>query len=221
MSSGNRHFGRLAGRRHRPSIALLPRLRAARDILAHIVNRRLVAHVGPSSRLVGRIEVRAPGAVIEVGERSRIECRLLTGLATSRIVIGRNVFVGRRTVVESFDAVTIGDDVMISFECIISDSSGHSLDHRQRRQDVENWRSRGQWRLPGSITDPIHIGSDVWIGARVIILRGVSIGQGAVVGAGAVVTRDVPAWTVVAGNPARSIRELPNPDATFEQGATS
>ncbi len=47
------------------------------------------------------------------------------------------------------------------------------------------------------------------IGAKSIIVRGVTIGEGAIVGAGSVVTRDVPPYTIVAGNPARIIREIP------------
>ena len=52
----------------------------------------------------------------------------------------------------------------------------------------------------------VTIGNDVWIGARAIILSGVTVGDGAVIGAGAVVSRDVPPYAVVAGNPARLIR---------------
>ncbi|KAM5469242.1 hypothetical protein MauCBS54593_004597 [Microsporum audouinii] len=54
----------------------------------------------------------------------------------------------------------------------------------------------------------IHIGEDCWIGGNVDILPGVTIGRGAVVGAGSVVTKDVPAFHVVAGNPARIIRRV-------------
>lgn len=53
---------------------------------------------------------------------------------------------------------------------------------------------------------PITLGHDVWIGARAIILSGVSIGTGAVVAAGAVVTKDVPPYAIVGGNPARIIK---------------
>lgn len=53
----------------------------------------------------------------------------------------------------------------------------------------------------------VHIGANVFIGAKALILPGVDIGEGAVVGAGSVVTKDVEAWTVVGGNPAREIKK--------------
>lgn len=52
-----------------------------------------------------------------------------------------------------------------------------------------------------------HIGSDVWIGAKVIVKAGVTIGNGAIIGAGSVVTRDIPPFTVAAGNPCKVIRD--------------
>ena len=51
-----------------------------------------------------------------------------------------------------------------------------------------------------------RLGHDVWIGHGAVVLPGVSLGNGAVAGAGAIVTKDVPAWTIVAGNPARILR---------------
>lgn len=56
--------------------------------------------------------------------------------------------------------------------------------------------------------DPIEIGENVWIGGRAVVTPGVTIGDDAVVGAGSVVTRDVPAGTLVGGNPARVLQEL-------------
>lgn len=54
--------------------------------------------------------------------------------------------------------------------------------------------------------DPVYIGHDVWLGHGAIVLRGVTVGSGAVVGAGAVVTKRVPEFAIVAGNPARILR---------------
>ncbi|RRR75586.1 DapH/DapD/GlmU-related protein, partial [Streptomyces sp. RP5T] len=53
----------------------------------------------------------------------------------------------------------------------------------------------------------IQVGDDVWIGSHVVVVDGVTIGDHCVIGAGAVVTRDVPAWSVAAGNPARVLRD--------------
>ena len=54
--------------------------------------------------------------------------------------------------------------------------------------------------------EPVHIGNDVWIGSGVFIKNGITIGDGAIVGAHAVVTKDVPPYAIVCGNPARIIR---------------
>jgi maltose O-acetyltransferase len=53
---------------------------------------------------------------------------------------------------------------------------------------------------------PVNIGNDVWIGRRVIILPGVNIGEGSIIGAGAVVSKDIPAYSIVVGNPAKIVR---------------
>lgn len=65
-------------------------------------------------------------------------------------------------------------------------------------------------------SEPIVVGHDVWVGARAIILDGVKIGNGAIIGAGAVVTKDVPAYAVVAGVPAKLIRYRFEPEQVAE-----
>jgi len=91
--------------------------------------------------------------------------------------------------------VTIGDNVMMGQDVVIL-----AHNHKFSRTDIPMC-------LQGLQPErPVRIGNDVWIGARVVILAGVKVGDGAILGAGAVIARDVPAWAVVIGNPARIIR---------------
>lgn len=92
--------------------------------------------------------------------------------------------------------VTIGSNVMIGQDVLIY-TSNHSFD----RTDIPMREQKYQEERP------VVIGNDVWIGARVIILPGVSIGDGVVIGAGSIVTKDIPPYSVCAGNPARVIKE--------------
>ena len=91
--------------------------------------------------------------------------------------------------------ITIGRDGLFGTGVQIFDSDFHHTDRALRRSATHP-------------TDRVVIGDDVWVGANAMILKGVTIGDGAVVAAAAVVTRDVPARVVVAGNPARVVREL-------------
>lgn len=91
--------------------------------------------------------------------------------------------------------VSIGRDVMMGPEVLII-TRNHRFDALDVPMRVQGWAE----------ARPVVIGDDVWIGSRVIVLPGVSIGRGAILGAGAVVTRDVPDYAIVAGNPARIIR---------------
>lgn len=95
-------------------------------------------------------------------------------------------------------SVRIGERCLIGADVMITDTDFHPLAPEGRR-----YRSELHARA-----EPIEIEDDVFIGARVIILPGVRIGTGSVVGAGSVVTRDIPAYSVCAGNPARVIRNL-------------
>ena len=107
---------------------------------------------------------------------------------------GRRLFMNFGCIVLDCAAVTIGDDVQIATAVQIITAT-HPLDAAERATGREMAR-------------PVRIGDRAWIGAGAILLPGVTVGRDAVVGAGAVVTRDVPPGTVVAGNPARSIRTL-------------
>jgi acetyltransferase-like isoleucine patch superfamily enzyme len=121
---------------------------------------------------------------------------------TSRITgfesffVGDGVFIGSYAVMSAHGApVSIGDDTVIGpLFCLMA--GDHAFD-----EPGVSFRESSSGR-----DEAILIGRNVWIGARVTVLKGVTIGDGAVVGAGSVVTRDVPAFAIVAGNPARFIR---------------
>jgi galactoside O-acetyltransferase len=98
----------------------------------------------------------------------------------------------------------------MSWGATIVDHNSHSLNWDIRNRDVEDWASgRKDWT--GVLRKPVIIGKRVWIGFNAIVLKGVTIGEGAVIGAGSVVTRDVPPYCIVAGNPARIVREMDKP----------
>ena len=96
---------------------------------------------------------------------------------------------------------------MIAWDVTILDNDSHSTVFCFRKNDVLNWRNGYQdWsHVPSS---PITICSKAWVAFGAAISKEVTIGEGAVVAAMAVVTKDVPPWVIVAGNPARIVREM-------------
>lgn len=100
------------------------------------------------------------------------------------------------TAIISACRVEIGNDVLFGPEVVIMDTDGHVVD-RSREDDV---RAHGR--------APVIIGDRAWIGFGALIMKGVTIGSHAVVAARAVVTKDVPPHGVVAGNPARLIKQF-------------
>ncbi|MCU1281523.1 MAG: acyltransferase [bacterium] len=182
---------------------LLPKAR-------HWRNVRLLDRCGSSSTVSGGVDKRARESIIEVGDRCLIEGILVTEAPQSRIRIGNNVFVGGATQIVAVESIVVEDDVLISYSCLLNDSDGHSLQLSRRRSDLQEYL-RGERHWDRARARPIRICQGAWIGARVIITKGVTIGEGAICGTGSVVTRDVAPFTIVAGNPARLVREL-SPD---------
>ena len=181
-------------------------MRLLTQLIGKIVPR-LVAEVGRNSKITGRIERRHPSALVRVGDDSLIAGVLVVEAATSRIAIGNNVFLGGGSLIDCLNQVTVEDDVLISYQVIIMDSDNHSLRASERIGDLKRWRNeKCDWSRVNSA--PVVIGSKAWIGARAIITKGVVIGEGGIVASGSVVTKDVPPYTIVAGNPARVVREL-------------
>ena len=95
--------------------------------------------------------------------------------------------------------MVLGNGVMLANGAYVTDSDWHTIHDRTVRAETPT---------------PVHIGENVWLGDNSVVLKGVTIGENSVIAARAVVTRDVPANVVVAGNPARVVREL-DPEEGF------
>ena len=108
------------------------------------------------------------------------------------IAVGKNIFINSGCKFQDQGGIVIDDGALIGHNVVLA-TLNHSLAVRDR-QDL----------IPG----PIRIGKNAWIGSNVTILPGVTVSDGAVVAAGAVVTKDVPAYTVAGGVPARVLRPL-------------
>lgn len=150
--------------------------------------------VAPDARLFGE-----PGRGIVVGDGCSIAADVFMH---GPITLGRNISVNARASLDGgAKGIVIGDDTRIATgAALYAFDHGTAPDRLVREQPV---RSRG-----------IVIGADVWIGANAGITDGVTIGDHAVVAMGAVVTRDVPAWAVVGGVPARIIGDRREPSSS-------
>lgn len=99
-------------------------------------------------------------------------------------------YINRYCKIRCYCSITIGNDVAISDNFTIWDSDAHTI---TGKEDLT--------------TQPIIIGNKVWIGANVTVLKGVIIGDGAIIAAGSVVTKNIPAYSMAAGIPAKVIKE--------------
>ena len=108
-------------------------------------------------------------------------------LPNSKLTLGKDSYINSDCKIRCYNEIVIGDRCAISHDFTIMDSDGHSINGKQ-------------------IVKPVQINNDVWIGTRVTVLKGVTIGDGAVVAAGSVVTKDVPPYSLVAGVPARVVK---------------
>lgn len=114
------------------------------------------------------------------------------------ISIGRKAFINAGVVLDGSAPITIGHHTLVG-PGVRFLTAYHPVDPAERQR----------WAFWAK---PITLGENVWIGADALIVSGVTVGDHSVVGAGSVVTRDVPRCTLVAGNPARVIRQLDEPD---------
>lgn len=181
-----------------------------------IVNNLIYTHrfsssfksFGNNSIIVSKAKVLLGLKYISIGQNSSIgKFATLTAwdkfqnqAFSPEISIGNNVQIGDFSHITCINRITIGDNVLTGKNVLITDNShGQSMAKQADIAPVKrSLYSKG----------PVVIEDNVWIGEKSSILPGVNIGYGAIIGANSVVTKDVPAFSVVGGNPARIIKKL-------------
>ena len=143
---------------------------------------------------------------VTIGQNCILNTRISFDRTNAKFRCGDRCYIGLSNIVIA-DHVSLGDDVVISWGVTIVDHNSHAIAWEDRANDIIDW-SMGTKDWSNVVIAPVSIKDKVWIGFNAVILKGVTIGEGAIVAAGAVVTKDVPAYTIVAGNPAKVIRNL-------------
>jgi galactoside O-acetyltransferase len=153
---------------------------------------------------------------VTIGDKGIIVANFIFESEKGEVQIGNNVHIGGANII-SRKKISIGNDVTMAWDITIYDHDSHNIqwefrknDNHQCYNDYINHNGNNVVNKDWSHVNsrPIIIKDKVWIGFGVTILKGVTIGEGAVVGAKSVVTKDVPDWTVVAGNPAKVVKQL-------------
>lgn len=119
----------------------------------------------------------------------------------NHIKVGKNFFANYNCCILDVSKVTFGDNCLLAPNVAIY-SAGHPIHPDSRNSAYEYGID-------------VNIGNNVWIGGNAVICPGVTIGDNCVIGAGAVVTRDIPAWSIAAGNPAKVIRTITEEDKQY------
>ena len=119
----------------------------------------------------------------------------------NHIKVGKNFFCNYNCTILDVGKVTIGDNCLFAPNVAIY-TAGHPI-HPDSRNSLYEYGI------------DVTIGSNVWIGGNAVVMPGVTIGDCCVIGAGSVVTKDIPAWSIAAGNPARVIRKITEEDRKY------
>jgi len=134
----------------------------------------------------GRLEI---GRWVHIGDGNAIRCH------EGSLRIGDKAVFGRQNVVNGYLDIELGSATLVADWVYICDFDHVTTDITLPIKDQ------------GIVKSPVRIGPDVWLGAKVTVLRGVTVGRGCVVAANAVVNRDLPAFSVAVGVPARVVRD--------------
>ncbi len=172
---------------------------------------RLCALVGKDTRLYKTSICKNLSGVrenIRIGDR----CVMLGSLSAGKngmVRIGDRSYIGDHTGIGAMDKVIVGRYAIISSYVRIMDNNNHPTDPQARMQmSLSDDFFGEQWNWDCAASAPVEIGENVWIGEFARVCKGVTIGRGSIVAASAVVTKDVPPYCIVAGNPAKIVKQL-------------
>lgn len=148
---------------------------------------------------------------IVIGDGCEIKGRLIS-FEGGKIKIGSNCFMNFNSCIGAMDSITIGDNVIIATDVRIFDNNNHptSPEMREKMSHSDFYGELWSWKYAEH--KPVVIGDNVWIGEYSAILKGVHIGKGSIVASHSVVTKDVPEYVIVAGNPAKVVKKLEKVD---------
>ena len=128
--------------------------------------------------------------------------------ANGSIEIADHFYLGPNSFIGSEKSIRIGSCVIISNDVRIYDNNNHPTSPKAREKMSREGFSNDNWAWHHAASAPVVIEDNVWIGQYCAILKGVTIGKGSIVATRAVVTKDVPPYTIVAGNPAKVVKRL-------------
>ena len=154
---------------------------------------------------------------VQIGEHCTVAA-LFQALCGGCITVGPDTYIGPGTVIQSKESITIGRGVIIANNVLILDNNNHPVDPqmRQKMSQCEDFLRDPLWSWQYADSAPVVIEDNVWIGRDARIMKGVTVGKGSIVALGAIVTKDVPPYTIVAGNPAKVVKALDTGDKECE-----
>lgn len=148
---------------------------------------------------------------IVIGNNCHINGRLFS-YENGRISVGDNTFINTYSFIGAMDNIVIGNCVIIATNVRIFDNNNHPTDPQMRENMCQSGFYNKNWEWCYAAHKPVVINDNVWIGEYSTILKGVTIGKGSIVASHSVVTKDVPDYCIVAGNPAKVVKFLKTGD---------
>lgn len=124
------------------------------------------------------------------------------------IEIGDHFYLGPHSFIGAETSIKIGRCVIISNDVRVYDNNNHPTSPKAREYMSLNGFTNDNWAWHHAKSSPVIIEDNVWIGQFSTILKGVTIGKGSIVATRSVVTKDVPPYSIVAGNPAKVVKQL-------------